>query len=156
MIKAKGIINVFDGDANTQELEEHIGKLEDGEYGYLIFDKEKNKALPQLKYLFGIVLKGISDQLPNHPPVDALYRYFEEIYAPIRVCDIQGEKYEYFSLKDETSFEVNDVIEKIIRHAETEWGVKNILRRDELKTPEARVPYANAYASQWENYSRKI
>jgi hypothetical protein len=109
-----------------------------------------------LKYLFGIVLKEISDQLPEHPPVDALYRYFEELYAPIRACNIQGEKYEYFDLKSEKSIEVNDVIEKIIYHAESEWGVRGILRKDELKAPEARAPYMDAYAHQWDNLSRKI
>lgn len=109
-----------------------------------------------MKYLFGIVLKAISDDLPDHPPVDSLYRYFEEVYAPMHTCNIHGEKYEYFDLKNEKSIEVNDVIEKIIRHAETEWGITGILTRDELKAPEAKELYAEAYASQWENLSRKI
>ena len=156
MIKCKGIINVQNDDADTQELMDSVRELGDGEYGYLLFDKEKNKALPHLKYLFGVVLKAISDGLPDHPPVDALYRYFEEIYAPIRTCEIRGEKYEYFDLKNEKSIEVNDIIEKIIHHATTEWGIKEILKRDDLKTPEAKAPYLDAYASQWDNYSRKI
>lgn len=156
MIRSKGIINIQNNDADTQELLCSIDDLPDGEYGYLIFDKERSKALPQLKYLFGIVLKSISEKLSDHPPVDALYRYFEEIYAPMRTCNIQGEKYEYFDLKNEKSIEVNDIIEKIIHHAETEWGITGILKRDELKSPEAKEPYAEAYASQWENYSRKI
>jgi hypothetical protein len=156
MIRSKGIINVYNGNTDKKELMDSVYDLEDGEYGYLIFDKQNNKALPHLKYLFGIVLKEISDQLPGNPPVDALYRYFEEIYAPLRICEIRGEKYEYFDLKNEKSIEVNDVIEKIIHHAETEWGIKKILKKDELKAPEAKGPYMNAYANQWENYSRKI
>ena len=156
MIKSKGIINISNGDADTKELLDSVGELKDGEYGYLLFDKERNKALPHLKYLFGIVLKTISDGLADHPPVDALYRYFEEIYAPIRTCEILGEKYEYFDLKNEKSIEVNDVIEKIIHHAATEWGITGILKRDELKAPEAKEPYLGAYASQWDNLSRKI
>lgn len=156
MIKSKGIINVQNDGADTQELLCSVKELRDGEYGYLIFDKERNKALPHLKYLFGIVLKTISDNLPDHPTVDALYRYFEEVYAPIHTCKIHGEKYEYFDLKNEKSIEVNDVIEKIIRHAETEWGITGILTRDELKAPEAKELYAEAYAAQWENLSRKI
>lgn len=156
MIRSKGIINIQNGGADTQELIGSVEELKDGEYGYLLFDKERNKTLPHLKYLFGIVLKAISDDLPDHPPVDSLYRYFEEVYAPMHTCNIHGEKYEYFDLKNEKSIEVNDVIEKIIRHAETEWGITGILTRDELKAPEAKELYAEAYASQWENLSRKI
>jgi hypothetical protein len=156
MIKRKGIINIQEGNADTEELLDSIEQLKDGEYGYLLFDKEKNNALPQLKYLFGIVLKRISDGLPDHPSVSALYSYFEEIYAPIRTDIIAGEKYEYFDLKTEKSIEVNDIIEKIIRHADTEWGIKEIPTRDELKAPEAKEVYTGAYASQWDNYSRKI
>jgi hypothetical protein len=156
MIKSKGIVNVYKNNADKQELLQDVESLGDGEYGYLIFDKQSNKALPHLKYLFGIILKGISDELPDHPPVDALYRYFEEIYAPVRTCNIRGEKYEYFDLKNEKSNEVNDVIEKIIHHAETEWNISGFLKRDELKASEARAPYLEAYASQWENLSRKI
>lgn len=156
MIRSKGIINIVNGDADKQELMDSVNELGDGEYGYLLFDKEKNKALSQLKYLFGIVLKQISDGLPDHPSVGALYSYFEEIYAPIRTDIIAGEKYEYFDLKSEKSIEMNDVIEKIIHHAETEWGITGILKRDELKAPEANEPYLGAYASQWDNFSRKI
>ena len=155
MIHEKGILHIRDGDPDTGELLESVRNLEDGEYGYLLFDKEKNKALPNLKYLFGHVLKVISDELPDHPPVDALYRYFEEIYAPIRTCHVQGEIYEYFDLKGEKSIEMNNGIEKIIHHAETEWSIK-ILERKELSTPGAREPYMDAYASQWESLSRKI
>ena len=79
-----------DNKAAKQEIELAIGNLKDGDYTILIMDDTKNKSLPQLKYLFGVVLKTISEQLPTHPPVDALYRYFEEIYAPIHVCDLPG------------------------------------------------------------------
>lgn len=155
VIKSKGIINIQKGNADKQELLDSVSQLEDGEYGYLLFDKERNRSLPHLKYLFGIVLKTISDNLPDHPKVDALYRYFEEIYAPIHTCNIHGERFEYFDLKNETTIEMNAVVENIIRHAETEWGIK-ILSKDELKAPEAKEPYLNAYASQWENLSRTI
>lgn len=156
MIKDKGIIQFRDGYADLQELHETVEKLpQDQEYGYIIFDKKQNRSLPQLKYLFGHVLKSISDQLPDHPPVDALYRYFEEIYAPIHVCKINGEVYEYFNLKNEKSIEMNDVITQIIHHATKEWGL-NILTKDELKSSEAQEAYASAYAEMWDNYSRKL
>lgn len=155
MILGKGIITVRDSDAETQELEDDVGKLKDGEYGYLIFDKEQNKALPQLKYLFGIVLKSISNALPEHPTVNALYRYFEEIYAPLHTCNIAGEQFDYFDLKSDPSIEMNEVIEKIIHHAKEEWGI-NVITKDELKSSEAKAPYTEAYANQWIDYSRKI
>lgn len=155
MINEKGVIHIRDGDIDKSELMDSIDQLEDGEYGYLLFDKKRNKALPNLKYLFGHVLNVISEALPDHPPVDALYRYFEEIYAPIKTCQINGEKYEYFDLKGEKSIEMNHVIENIVHHAETEWGIK-VLSRKELSEPEAQAPYMDAYANQWDNLSRKI
>lgn len=155
MIHAKGIIEVHNGYADTEELLDSVDDLPDGEFGYLLFDKEKNRSLPQLKYLFGVVLKTISEQLDSHPPVDALYRYFEEIYAPILTCNIQGEKYEYFDLKNAKSVELDDVITKIIQHAAEQWGI-SMPSRDELKTPEAHEVYVGAYAEMWKNLSRKI
>jgi hypothetical protein len=44
MIKSKGIINIYNGNADKQELMVSVDELKDGEYGYLIFDKQKNKA----------------------------------------------------------------------------------------------------------------
>lgn len=155
MIQAKGIVEVHNGYADKNELLDSVDLLPDGQYGYLLFDKEKNRSLPQLKYLFGVVLKTISDQLPDHPPVDALYRYFEEIYAPILTCEIHGEKYEYFDLKHAKSIEMDDVITKIIHHATSEWGI-TMPSREELKSPECAEAYAGAYALMWENLSRKI
>lgn len=155
MIKAKGLIEVLNDNADTKELIDSVDNLPDGEYGFLIFDKQKNRSLPQLKYLFGVVLKTISDNLDDHPPVDALYRYFEEIYAPINTCNIQGEKYDFFDLKNEKSIEMDDVIERIIHHATTTWGI-TIPSKDEIKAPEASEAYMGAYADMWKNLSRKI
>lgn len=90
MLHGQARLIVQDNKAAKQEIELAIGNLKDGDYTILIMDDTKNKSLPQLKYLFGVVLKTISEQLPTHPPVDALYRYFEEIYAPIHVCDLPG------------------------------------------------------------------
>ena len=108
-----------------------------------------------MKYLNGVVLKRISEELPEHPGISALYRYFEELYAPILKDEIDGETYEYFDLKSAKSSEMNEVIEKIIHHAKTKWNIE-IITRDELKLPSASEPYADAYASQWKDYSRKI
>lgn len=92
MIRAKGIIEVREGYADTNELLDSVDELPNGEYGYLLFDKKKNRSLPQLKFLFGYLLKQLSEELPEHPNPEALYRYFEELYAPIHSCNIPGEK----------------------------------------------------------------
>jgi hypothetical protein len=157
MIRAKGIIEVREGYADTDELLDSVDELPNGEYGYLLFDKKKNRSLPQLKFLFGYLLKTISEQLEGHPSSEALYRYFEELYAPIHSCNIPGEKevYEYFDLKNEPAAEMDIVIEKIIHHAMNEWNI-DVMSRDLLKTAEAQEAYAGAYADTWKNLSRKI
>lgn len=157
MIREKGIVEVHDGHADTDELLDSVDSLPDGEYGYLLFDKKKNRSLPQLKFLFGYLLKTISEQLEGHPSSEALYRYFEELYAPIHSCNIPGEKevYEYFDLKNEPAAEMDIVIEKIIHHAMNEWNI-DVMSRDLLKTAEAQEAYAGAYADTWKNLSRKI
>ena len=157
MIRNKGILNICDGYAQTRELKDALNNLPDGEYGYLLFDKERNKVLPLLKYLFGIVLKTISDNLPDKPSADQLYRYFEDIYAPVRTCCINGQNFDYYDLKNESTKEVNDFIERVINHAKDEFGISTVIpKRDELKAPEAKEAYTDAYARTWENYSRKI
>ncbi|MDR1459095.1 MAG: hypothetical protein LBI60_02650 [Bacteroidales bacterium] len=154
MIKKQGVIEIRNNNADTKELLDSVDELPEGDYEYLIYDKQKNRSLPQLKYLCGVVLKAISDKLPNHPPINALYSYFEEIYAPIKTVIIEGEKYEYFDLKTEKSIEMDDVIEKIIRHAATQWGI-TAPSRDELKAPEAREAYMDAYTDMWKSFSYK-
>lgn len=157
MIRAKGIIEVNEGYADTDELLDSVDELPNGEYGYLLFDKQKNRSLPQLKFLFGYLLKTLSEELEAHPEPEALYRYFEELYAPIHTCDIPGEAntYEYFDLKNEPATEMDYVITKIIHHAMSEWHI-DLLSREQLKASEAAAPYANAYAETWKNYTRKI
>ena len=152
MIKQNGSFDVHNNRAEIEELLDFVDTLPDGKYDYIILDKYKNRALPQLKYLFGVVLKAISDGLPNHPQVDALYRWFEEVYAPIHVCNIEGQKFEYVDLKNETSVEMDNVIQKIIHHATSEWGIK-IPDRDYMKTPEAKELYADAYLEMWKRVS---
>ena len=152
MLHGQSRLIVQDGKACTEATNLVFDELPDGDYTVLVFDEAKNRSLPQLKYLFGVVLKRISDQLPSHPPVDALYRYFEELYAPIHVCDLpDGTKYEYFNLKNEKASEMNEVIESIIHHANTEWSIK-VESKDATKLPEAKELWAGAYTEQWNLY----
>lgn len=157
MIRDKGLIHVNNGKADTYELLDSVDLLPDGEYGYLLFDKKKNRSLPQLKFLFGYLLPTISEALETHPDPEALYRYFEEIYAPIHTCDIPGESapFEYFDLKNEKAAEMEFVINQIIHHAMSEWNI-DVLDRKALKSAEAQELYAGAYADTWKNLSRKI
>lgn len=151
MIRKKGLIEVLCGEADTKELLDSLDNLQDGEYKFLIYDEAKNRSLPQLKYLFGIVLKTISDALPGHPKIDALYRYFEEVYAPIHVCEIDGEKFEYFDLKNEKPIELDNVIKKIVQHAAKQWNIK-IEERDALRLPGAQEAYIGAYTEMWKHH----
>lgn len=154
-IKNKGIITVQHGKANTQELDEILTNLSDGEYGYLLFDKEKNRVLPQLKYLFGVVLKTISKGLPDFPPTDALYSFFAERFGPRKCCQIHGKSFNYFSFKNLQSSEMGRIINEIIHYAHSEWNI-DIPTRDDLRNSEASEPYLNAYAEQWKDFSIKI
>lgn len=149
MLRGQARLIVQDGKAYTEAADLAFSKLKDGDYTVLVLDDTKNRTLPHLKYLFGVVLRRISEELPTHPPVDALYRYFEEVYAPIHACDLPGgEKYEYFSLKNEKASEMNEVIESIVHHAADEWGIK-VETKDAASLPEAKELWAGAYTEQW-------
>jgi hypothetical protein len=151
MIKKKGLINIYDDGADTNKLLDDVDTLPNGEYSYYILDNKKNRALPQLKYLFGVVLKTISDKLDEHPSVDALYRYYEQKFAPTQCCIIDGAKFEYFDLKNTKAIEMNEVIEKIIHHATSQWGIV-IPTLEEMKEAEAKEGYIGAYTEMWKNY----
>lgn len=148
MIKKRGSFLIHKEGSDLKELKDLVETLPQGDYEYLIYDKFKNRSLPQLKYLFGVVLKTISDSLPEHPPVDALYRWFEQAYAPLHSCIIEGQLFEYTDLKNENSVEMDYVIQRIVRHARREWDVE-IPDRDVLKVPEARELYTDAYSDVW-------
>lgn len=149
MLHGQARLVIQNNEAVTNETLAIVEKLKDGDYTVLILDDAKNRSLPQLKYLFGIVLKTISEQLSTHPPVDALYRYFEELYAPIHVCNLpNGEKFEYFNLKNEKAAQMNEVIERIIHHAKTEFGI-DIMAKTKTSMPEAKELWAGAYTEQW-------
>jgi hypothetical protein len=150
MINKKGVITVCENYTVYDELINSVNSLPTGKYNYLIYDDKKNRSLPQLKYLFGVVLKTISDTLPEHPPVDALYRYFEGLYAPVHVCNLNGQRFEYVDLKNEKSIEMNEVISKIIHHSTTQWGIA-IPTQDFIKSSGAKEAYIGAYAEMWQN-----
>ena len=154
MIKKKGVFRIYDVDyADFKELNDSVDELPPGEYGFLIYDNSKNRSLPQLKYLFGVVLKTISEKLESHPSPEALYRYFEEVYAPIHKSNIEGEEFEYFDLKNENSVELDAVIEMIVQHAATKWNI-SVPSREEMRESQAREPYAEAYAGTWKFLSQ--
>lgn len=148
MIKGKGKMKKVAGHLFDDELKEACQKLPDNEnYLFLIVDDGKNKNLPYLSYLFSVVLKYLSDALPDHPSTTALYKFFEDKFAPIHKCTVNGEKYEYLELKSEKQSDVNNVIEKIVEYALKEWGIE-VPRQEELKTPEQRELHSQAYLNQ--------
>lgn len=154
-IKSKGIIQIEGLAPDLAELNRCLSELEDGEYAFYLCDKKTNKVLPRLKYLFGVVLKTLSDELPEHPPIDALYKYFEKRFAPVKEVELFGEVFGYQDLKNCTSIEMDKVVTEIVHYAKTKYGV-NIFSRQELKHADASVPYVGAYDDQWTDYSRTI
>lgn len=150
MMKKHGSIEVHRDGADLEEFIDLVETLPEGEYEYVLYDKFKNRSLPHLKYLFGVVFKTISEQHPEKPEVDALYRYFESIFAPIHTCEIDGQKFEYFDLKNEKTKVLFDVTEKILQYARCQWNI-TIPDRDFLKLPEARQLYVEANYDMWKN-----
>lgn len=136
------------------ELKAACQKLPDNEnYMFLIVDDGKNRNLPYLSYLFSVVLKYLSDALPGHPSTTALYKYFEDMYAPEHSCTINGERFLYRELKSEKSSDVNNVIEKVVEYASENWGIE-VPRQEDLKTPELRELHSQAYLNQEVNWSK--
>lgn len=149
MIKGKGKIRKIGGVLQKQELDEALDKLKDNIDGYdfLLYDHKSNRQLPNLTYLFSVVLKQISDELPDHPSTTALYKYFEEILAPEHTCTINGEEYTYFDLKNEKSIDFGKTVERIAKYVQKHWNI-TLIGKDELRDAEAREFFAKAYANQ--------
>lgn len=150
-LKLKAVADNHNTSDIINQVEKQLNSIkEDEKINVVLFsDIKPNPALPQLKYLNGVVLKTISDGLPDHPPVAALYGYFEEMFAPILEHTIAGETYQYFDLKKSKVADMNAVIAKIIEFAKTTWGI-DVLTKIESRQPQAFEAYADAYANQWE------
>lgn len=161
MIRGKGKLMKVAGHTVADEFIEACEKLPDNEdYLFVICDNTKNRNLPYLSYLFSVVLKYISDSLPQHPGTTALYKYFEDMFAPIHIVKIDNEQFEYCDLKSEKARDVNDVIEKIVEYAQKEWGIE-VPRNEDMKDPIIRELHSQAYLNQevdWSNFisSRKL
>ena len=161
MIKGKGKLMKVAGHTVIDEFNRACEKLPDNnDYLFVICDDKKNKNLPYLSYLFSVVLKYISDSLPDHPGTTALYKYFEDMFAPIHTVRINNEQFQYCELKSEKASDVNDIIERIVEYALKEWGIE-VPRQEDLKDPAIRELHSQAYLNQevdWSNFisSRKL
>lgn len=156
MIKGNGKLRKIGGILYDRELKESLKKLPENEnYMFLIVDDKKNRNLPSLAYLFSVVLKYISDSLPDHPSTAALYRYFEDCFAPLHTCTINGEVFEYTDLKGEKQNDVGDFIERVIVYARKKWDII-VPTQEELKDPTMRETYAKAYQKQEIDWSSFI
>ena len=155
-ILIKDILQIQEGDAELRRFKRRLLELDDGEYSIFICNKSKNKSLSQLKYLFGVVLRTIANELEgDRATVNDLYRFFERKYAPMKTVSLNGEDLVVQDLKNCSSKEMGDVIEQIIRFADSELGI-TIGSREQLKEPEAQEAYVDAYNNQWEGYDLKI
>lgn len=148
MIKGKGKMRKVCGVLYDEELRVKCLKLPDNRnYSFLIVDDMKNKSLPHTTYLFSVVLRCMSEQLPDHPSTIALYKFFEDMFAPIHTCTINGEQFSYCELKSEKVVDINNFIEKVVEYASVKWGVE-IPRNGDLAKPEYREFYSQAYMNQ--------
>ena len=155
-ILIKDILQIQEGDVELRRFKRRLLELDDGEYSIFICNKSKNKSLSQLKYLFGVVLRTIVNELEgDRATVNDLYRFFERKYAPMKTVSLNGEDLVVQDLKNCSSKEMGDVIEQIIRFADSELGI-TIGSREQLKDPEAQEAYVDAYNNQWEGYDLKI
>ena len=155
-ILIKDILQIQEGDVELRRFKRRLLELDDGEYSIFICNKSKNKSLSQLKYLFGVVLRTIANELEgDRATVNDLYRFFERKYAPMKTVSLNGEDLVVQDLKNCSSKEMGDVIEQIIRFADSELGIA-IGSREQLKDPEAQEAYVDAYNNQWEGYDLKI
>lgn len=150
---SKAIVMIEKGRPDLIELKRALNELGDGEYAVLIANKEKNKSLTQMKYLWGTVLKMISEETGE--TTDNLYKYFELKYSPVKVVNVQGEDIPVRDMKRSTAKEMGLIIEQIIQFSQEELNIK-IPTRDEMKDPEAQELYAGAYLDQWTDYNRKL
>lgn len=147
MIK-KGKFRKFNGQIIGDELTTACDNLSDNkEYLFVIADDKKNRNLPCLSYLFSVVLKYLSDTLSDHPSTTALYKFFEDMYAPLHRCTVNGEQFEYCELKSEKSIDVNNFIERVVEYASKNWGIE-VPRNELLAKPENRELYSQAYLKQ--------
>lgn len=137
------------GEYSIDLLRHELNKIPDGDYRVLVMDYQRNRALPFLKYLFGVVLKEISAQ--TNISVDGLYKFFERKFAPVRTVEIDGEDFTFQDIKEEKSKILQDFTDNVIKYADQTWGIK-ITERSELQPKEAQAPYASAYTDQWREY----
>lgn len=155
MIK-KGKFQKFNGKLIADELESVCNKLADNkEYIFAIADFGKACNLPYTTYLFSVVLTYLSKNLSDHPTPIALYKFFEDMYAPIHTCTINGKQFEYCELKSEKSIDVNNFIERVVEYASKEWGIE-VPRNETMAKPEYRELYSQAYINQDVDWSSVI
>ena len=150
-------MTVEGGVPDRSELEKALSKLPDDEYLFVFANKDKNRAMNKLSYLHSVVLRTVAEELakrnPDSDPVSPsqLYRYFEEKFAPIHTCRINGEEFDYLDLKSEHAVDVGTVTEKIVRYAEKKLGI-HIPTEEDLNTEPYFQLYAEAYLNQWKGY----
>lgn len=156
MITGQGGIRLVGGVLYDEELKKVLGKLKDGvSYSFLVVDDRDNRQLPNQQYLFSVVLKCISDQLPDHPPTISLYRYFEKKFAPHHTCTVNGEQFEYCDAKSERKVDFDGFIERIIEYSQREWGIE-MVSTAELRDADAREFYSMAYKNQLADWNSFI
>jgi hypothetical protein len=157
VIKKHGTIRIQGDTRDLTELNDALAQLKDDEYLFVFANKDKNRAMNKLVYFHSVVLRTIAEKLaeknPDSDPAPpmALYRYFEELFAPIHTCKVNEKEYDYFDLKSENASEIGMVIEKTIQYVKKKWGI-HVPTEEELNTAPYYKMYAEAYMNQWKGY----
>lgn len=152
MILDKLMLTKAGGECDFSALRRSMKKLEDGDYAVFICNKSKNKTMPQLKYLFGIVLKEISNNTGYE--VNDLYRMFEKMFAPKKVLEFNNEEFITQDAKNLNAKDMGAFIEKIIHFASEELGIE-IVSREDVKSPEAQGNYVDVENDYWTSVYKK-
>lgn len=142
------MLRKMNGVLYDEELRLACNKLPDNaEFDFLIVNKNHNRNLPSQTYLFSVVLKYLSDALPDHPSAIALYRYFEEKFAPQHTCILNGRRFVYRDLKSEKIVDFDNFIGRVIEYSRLKWNIE-IPTKEELSESKNREFYSQAYLSQ--------
>lgn len=149
-ILVKDVVYKCDGNSNLQHIKRRMEDLQDGEYAIYICDKSKSKTLPQLKYYFGVILRGISEVTGYTQ--NELYRFFEKEFCPMNTIEIQGKEVVIQDFKSLSSKAAGEVIERVIQWAGENLGLE-FESREDLKDKDAEEAYVGAYNDQWQDFN---
>lgn len=153
----RGIVNITNNSPDANEFVGCCQTLEDGEYGFFIFDKKNNPMLPMIQYINGVLISNIHSFLKQkgyRVSRDGLYKFFEEKFSEPVTEKIGDDVITYYNMKKLKTSELGDIADKI-----KQWGEKlgvSFPSRSEMKAPQYEQQHASVQADMWRNYKRNF